>query len=246
MSCEPRSWGASSPLLLKHLPSVCLFQNMTTSQHQHSYCLGPTCHHLTWFTVLAFFLKVSQLTHCPFRHSSWKDPVKMWVTRSAPHPPTAPASFRGIHTIWSLIAFLISTCSTPAQLKHTWHISTLGHLCLLLPLLRYPHDFLTYFGHLPSCCLPRKPSLPFGEGKASCEWAASEQIGSPEAWVQGQDSLRLPKPLCLSQIYPWSFKLYEPIIHRPLPSPYLPPHFFFSPLVGLRWSFCLILLKESW
>lgn len=98
-----------------------LFQNLTTSQHQHSYCPGPSCHHLTWVTVLAFSLEISQLTHCPFRHSSRKDPVKMWVRRSAPYPPMAPASFRGIRTIWSLIASLISSIarSTPAQLEHT-------------------------------------------------------------------------------------------------------------------------------
>lgn len=67
-----------------------------------------------------------------------------------------------LHCLSHLIPFAYSTPAPPASLlflKCIWHVSTPGHLHLLLPLPRYPHGFFPYFRSLPKCCLPREAFL---------------------------------------------------------------------------------------
>lgn len=109
MRCEPQSRGTLSSLLLQHLPSV-YYSKIWLLPSVNRYCPGPSYHYVTWITVLTFLLEVSQLPHCSLRTQQPEgscENVSDPIPCSAPHPPTAPASLTGIHTIWSFIASLI-------------------------------------------------------------------------------------------------------------------------------------------
>ena len=140
------------------------------------------------------------------------------------------------HCLSHLIPFAYSTPDPLASLlflKCIWHVSTPGHLHLLLPLPRYPHGFFPYFRSLPKCCLPREAFLV----KAKLAVGDSQGTDGPRGPAGsvlhlGRPSLpQMPKPLCLRPNISLAFQLHEPIIQTPSFFPFSQSEvgFFVSP-----------------